>query len=276
MNEDPQRPLKWQWLRVLGTVVVCLGILGASAAAIWVINHTEPTAQQIESTRRSAALVETITVERGTYSPRLVVLGSVQAAREIMLSPRVEGQVVEMSPQFVPGGTVRAGDPLLRIDPADFMNALSVRESELEQVQASLEIEEGRQTLAQKELALLEGTIDGANRALVLREPQIASMRAEVSAAEAAVERARLDFQRSSISAPFDAQILTRTVNVGSQVAPGDELARLVGVDQYWVMASVPVRGLHWIRFPDQEGQGSPVTLLNPDTWPPGTTRQAT
>lgn len=135
---------------------MCLSILGASAAAIVVINQTEPTAQQIESTRRSAAIVETITVQRGTYSPRLVVLGSVQAASEIMLSPRVEGQVVELSPKFVPGGTVRKGDLLLRIDPAEFLNAVSVRESELAQVQASLEIEEGRQTLAQKELALLE------------------------------------------------------------------------------------------------------------------------
>lgn len=276
MSEDPKRHPKWQWLRVVGTVVVCVCILGASATAIMVINRTEPTAQRLESTRRSAALVETITVQRGTYSPRLEVLGSVQAASEIMLSPRVEGQVVEMSPKFVPGGTVRAGDLLLRIDPDDFENSLSVRESELAQVQASLEIEEGRQTLAQKELALLEGTIDGANRALVLREPQIASMRAEISAAEAAVERARLDFQRTSISAPFDAQILSRTVNVGSQVASGDELARLVGVDEYWIIASVPVRGLYWVQFPEQDGQGSKVTLHNPDTWPPGTTRQAT
>lgn len=101
-------------------------------------------------------------------------------------------------------------------------------------------------------------------------------MRAEVSAAEAAVERARLDLQRTSISAPFDAQILSRTVNVGSQVSPGDELARLVGVDEYWVMASVPVRALYWVQFPEQDGQGSKVTLHNPDTWPPGVTREAT
>ena len=275
MNEAPQQRPRRFWLRAVSTTVICLGILGASAAAIVVINRTEPTAQQVEATRKSAALVETLTAERGTYSPHLVVLGTVQAAREVVLSPRVSGQIVDLAPQFVPGAVVREGDLLVRIDPADFLNALSESQSELQQAKATLEIEQGRQTLAKKELALLEGTIDNTNRSLVLREPQIESVRAQVSAAEASVERAKLDLERTSVTAPFDAQILSRSVNVGSQVAPGDELAQLVGIDEYWVMASVPIRSLHWLQFPQWDGQGSAVTLRNPDSWPPGAERHA-
>jgi len=100
------------------------------------------------------------------------------------------------------------------------------------------------------------------------------SIRAEVSAAEAAVQRAKLELQRTSVHAPFDAQILRRSVNVGSQVAPGQELARLVGIEEYWIMASVPVRSLNWIEFPETDGQGSAVTLQNPGTWPAGTRRR--
>jgi RND family efflux transporter MFP subunit len=240
-----------------------------------VINQTEPTAEQINATRKSAALVETVTVERGTFAPRLVVLGTVQPAQDILLSPRVSGQVIELSPKFTPGGMVRKGDMLLRIDPADFENALSIRESELLQAEASLEIEEGRQSLARKELALLGGTIDEANRALVLRVPQFDSIQAEVSAAKAAVERARLDLERSRIVAPFDAQILSRSANVGSQVAPGDELAQLVGIDEYWILAAVPVRSLRWVQFPGSDGPGSAVTLRDPDAWGPETSRAA-
>ena len=139
------------------------------------INRTQPTAQQIEATRKSAALVETITVQRGTYNPRLVVLGSVEPAQEIVLSPRVSGQVLELSPEFVPGGMVQKGDLLLRIDPADFDSVLSERQSQLQQAEASLEIERGRQSLAKKELELLADTIQETNRSLVLREPQIKS-----------------------------------------------------------------------------------------------------
>ncbi len=269
-----QRPI-WRWLRIVTNLVLCLGILAGSAAAVVIINRTEPTAERLEATRKSAALVETVTVTRGSYSPTLEVLGTVQPAQDIVLSPRVTGPVVEMSPKFAPGELVRRGELLLRIDPSDFENALFIRESELEQAEASLEIEQGRQSLAKKELALLQGTIDDTNRALVLREPQIASIRAEVNAAKAAVERAKLDLERTEVFAPFDAQILDRSVNVGSQVSPGEELAQLVGVDEYWILASVPVRSLQWIQFPSEDGGGSPVTLRNPGSWPPGTRRDA-
>lgn len=160
MNDRRKSGPIWRALAIAGNLIVCLAILGTSAAAIIWINRTEPTAEQVTATRQSSALVETVIARRGTYSPRLVVLGTVQPAQEIVLSPRVSGQVIEMSPKLVPGGMVSKGDLLLRIDPADFENALSISESELAQTEASLQIEQGRQSMAKKELELLEGTID--------------------------------------------------------------------------------------------------------------------
>ena len=88
------------------------------------------------------------------------------------------------------------------------------------------------------------------------------------------MERAELDLQRTEVVAPFDAQVLSRAINVGSQVSTGDELARLVGVDEYWVMAAVPVRSLQWIEFPSTDSElGSNVRLRDPDSWPPGSQR---
>jgi RND family efflux transporter MFP subunit len=272
---DARPAIRRSGLRVLASAVVCVAILAASAAAIVVINRTEPTAQQVSATRKSAALVETVTVERGTYAPRLAGLGVVTPVEDIVVSPRVGGQVIELSPQFVPGGMVRKGEMLLRIDPADFENALSIRESELQQVKASLEIEEGRQSLARKELDLLGETIDETNRALVLREPQLTSIQAEVAASEAALQRARLDLDRTRVVAPFDAQILSRSVNVGSQVAPGDDLGRLVGIDEYWIETAVPVRNLRWLQFPTADEEGSQVIVRDSDAWGPDAYRQA-
>lgn len=296
MNDANEPRPKWRWLRILATTICCIAILAGTAAAVVVINQTEPTAQQINATRKSAALVQTVGVVRGSYSPRIVVLGTVQAAQDIVLSPRVSGQVVELSRRFVPGGMVRKGELLLRIDPADFQNAVSIRESELQQREASKEIEQARQRLAEKELKMLEGTIDETNRALVMREPQIASIEAEVAAAVAEVERAKLDLERSSIFAPFDAQIQSRSMNVGSQVRIGDELGRLIGLEEYWIMAAVPVRSLQWIEFPDEtqtetltagtetDGtkskieprlKGSKVLLRHEDAWGPDVERVA-
>lgn len=272
-NASQQRPRRL-WLSVIINAFLCLAIFAVAAAAIVVINRTEPTAQQVDTRRKSAALVETVTARRDTYSPRLVVLGTIQPAQDIVLSPRVRGQVLEISSQFVPGGRVSQGELLLQIDPADFENAVSIRKSELEQAEASYEIEEGRQRLAKQEVELLGNSIDEVNRALVLRKPQFASIKSQVSAAEAAVERAELDLQRTRVVAPYDALVLRRSVNVGSQVATGDDLGQLVGIDEYWVMAAVPVRNLKWIQFPDSAQDGSEVSLHNPDAWGPAVERR--
>ncbi|MEM7314501.1 MAG: HlyD family efflux transporter periplasmic adaptor subunit, partial [Planctomycetota bacterium] len=272
---DPQSDSPNGSSNMLFNTVVSLGILGLAALAVYIINRTEPTAQQINATRKSAALVETITVQRGEFSPQLVVLGTVQPAQDIVLSPRVRGQVVEVADSFAPGGMVKQGELLLRIDPADFENQVSIRKSELLQAEADLEIEEGRQSLAKKELALLGESIDETNRALVLREPQFVSIKARVAAARAAVERAELDLERTVITSPFDAQVLTRAANVGSQVALGESLGRLVGIDEYWVIAAVPVRSLRWVQFSESAGQGSEVMLRNTDAWGPDAMRTA-
>ena len=278
MNESTSRRVGAgvPWLRVVVNGIICVAILAAAWFAIKWINNTEPVAEKVNRTRKSSALVDTIVVNYDTYSPGLSVLGTVRPAQQITLRPRVNGQVVELSPKFVPGGMIKKGDLLLKIDPADFENAVSISESELEQACARMEIEEARQRLAKKELELLQGSIDGANRGLVMREPQIASIKAEVSAAEASVERAKLNLERTSIYAPFDAQVLNRTVNVGSQIGGGSDLGQLVGLEEYWVMASVPIRSLRWVEFPDEEDDagGSKVTLRNIDAWGQDVTRE--
>ncbi|MEZ6088387.1 MAG: hypothetical protein R3C05_10250 [Pirellulaceae bacterium] len=87
MNEARPPRTWWRWVSFIATMLVCLLILGASAAAIVVINRTEPTASKIKTTRKSAALVQTMIVERGTHRPELVVLGTVQPARDIVWEP---------------------------------------------------------------------------------------------------------------------------------------------------------------------------------------------
>ena len=54
-----EQPTQRRWLSVFVNTIVCVAILAGSAAAIVAINRTEPTAQQINSKRTSAALVET-------------------------------------------------------------------------------------------------------------------------------------------------------------------------------------------------------------------------
>lgn len=164
---------------------------------------------------------------------------------------------------------------LLRIDHADYQNALQLRESELLQAEADLNIEMGRQNVAQKDLELLEEELAGEDKSLVLREPQLNAAKSRVKAAQAAVEQARLNLQRTTIRAPFDAHILSRNANAGSQVSPGQNLGRLVGMDVYWVEATLPPSKLRWLSFPGSENEkGSPVKITNRTAWEKGEFRE--
>lgn len=257
------------------TILICAVLILVGAATLLLIFNTEPVPQRESAVRETAMLVEVSTVESGSYRPLIQATGVVKAAREIFLRPRVGGEVVELSDAFVPGGFVDQGDLLLRIDEADFRIALNQRESELQQAIALLEIELGRQDIAERDYRQLGKTLEDDNRALVLREPQLRSAEAGVQSARAVLEQARLDLARARVTAPFDAQILSRDVNLGSQVASGETLARLVGVDQYWVETTVPLDRLRWLAFPqDGEAVGSAVTLRHRTAWPEHQSRE--
>lgn len=258
------------------TLLISLGVLVAGAALILLIFNTEPEAQRSGATKETAMLVNTVQVERSNFTPTINAMGTVVPSQDVMLSPRVGGQIIELSENFTPGGYIEEGEMLLQIDPADYQNALQQRKSELQQAQTNLEIEMGRQNVARQDYELLDDSLTNENRSLVLREPQLNAARSNVQSAEAAVEQAQLNLERTTIRAPFDAYILSRNVNLGSQVSPGDELARLVGRDTYWIETTVPLRHLRYIDIPQNGDEGSPVTIRNRSVWEEGESRQGT
>jgi RND family efflux transporter MFP subunit len=258
----------------LKTLLICLAIFAAGAVVTVLIFFTEPTAQRTGASKETAMLVEVTTVAPDTVRPTIEAMGTVRPSQEIMLRPQVGGKIMDRADAFTPGGFVDAGTKLLQIDPSDYRNTLQEEQSDLQQAQADLTLEQGQQNVAQQDYRQLQDTISGANRALVLRKPQLESARSQVQSAEAAVEQAQLNLRRTSITSPFDAHILERTVNVGSQVAPGDPLGRLVGLDTYWVEATVPVSKLRWLRMPRNGEEGARVRVRNRTAWPEGEYRE--
>lgn len=271
VNERAARPEQGK-AGPLKTTLVSLLILLTGIALIWLIFKTEPTATRKNPARETAMLVDVQPVQPGNFSPVIEVMGQVRPAQEIMLRSRVGGEVIEQSDSFTPGHRVSKGDLLLKIDPADYRTALQQREAELQQAQADLALEQGRQAVAQQEFELLGEDIEIGDQALVLRKPQLEQARAQVAAARAAVRKAQLDLERTSVKAPFDAQILSRDVAPGSQVNTGETLGQLVGIRQYWVEATVPLNKLPWLDF--TEDGGAPVTLRHDTAWQEGQSRE--
>lgn len=252
------------------TLLICVLILLSGGVIVYLIFSSEPTADSTSAAQETAMLVDVIEAQRGTYRPAFQSMGTVRPAQDITLSPRVSGQVIQLSSNFTPGSYVEEGDTLLQIDPSDYENTLQQRQSEEQQAVADLEIEMGRQNVARQDYELLEDTLTGENKSLVLREPQLNAARSAVQSARAAVKQAELDLQRTTIEAPFDAHIISRNTNVGSQVGPGDEVGRLVGLEEYWVEATMPQSQLRWLNFTENgNSEGSEVQIHNRTAWQP-------
>lgn len=274
MNNETQAVRDDDRSGLLKTIVVCSVLVLAGAAVLLVVFNTEPTARRDGAVRQSASLVDITRGESGSFRPTIEAMGTVRPSREISLGARVEGEVAELGEGFVPGGFVDRGELLVRLDDADYQVDLQQSRSALEQAESQLEIERGEQQAARSDLESFDRQLPPERRALVLREPQLKAARAQVASARADVTQAQVNLDRTTIEAPFDAHVLTREVNLGSQVSPGAALGRLVGLDTYWVEATVPVRELQWLNVPDGDQPGSSVTVRNRNAWPSGATRR--
>ncbi len=252
------------------TAFISLAILVAGAVLVWFVFLSEPTATRGPDTAlETAMLVDITTAERQDYRPTITAMGRVRAARELTLRPRVSGQIIDRASEFTPGGMVDEGEMLVKIDPADYEATLQQRRSELSQARSDLDIEQGQQNVAEQEFELLGEELSGSNKALVLRQPQLEQARASVESAEAALKQAQLELDRTSVTAPFNARVLSREISVGTQVSTGEEMGRLVGVEKYWVEATIPQSHLRWLRFDERSGEtGAPATIRNNTAWP--------
>lgn len=228
---------------------------------------TRPKAQR-RPPEREARLVAVQTAQTTEARATIPAMGTVSPARRITLSPEVTGVITRIDPAVVPGGLVKAGQVLYEIDSRDYEAIVKQRESEVAAAQLQLKLESGSQAVAQQEYELLEEMIREEEKELVLRQPQLESARQALAAAQASLDKARLDVERCSIRAPFNAVINAKHADLGARVSPTSSLAELTGTDEFWVDVLVPVNQLGWIQVPTHNGQArSPVRIYSPAAW---------
>jgi len=258
-SDNMKRPPRWM---TVGLPIVLLAF-GAAMAVLFL--STRPSAGRGAKSVAAPLLVQTVDVAPQTQAMIVEVMGTVVASREIDLNARVSGQVASLAPGFVPGGLLKAGETALTLDDADYALAARQAENALATAQADLDLEMGQQRVAQAQLQMLskdDPEAGGEEAGLALRQPQLAQARAAVDDAAADLEQARLNLARTRVAAPFNALVTARSVAEGSEVTTSLSLGTLVGVDEYWVEAAVPVDQLRHIAFNAKGGHGSPVEVI--------------
>ncbi|MCF8092554.1 MAG: efflux RND transporter periplasmic adaptor subunit [Desulfotignum sp.] len=233
------------------------------------------TAQYLYDTRPVASrgrpqipppLVETAIMEKQDHRIILTAMGAVMPSRSITLKSRVGGFVETISPQLIPGGVFKKAQVMLTLEKKDFELDVARKKAALDRLSASLRLEMGRQEVAREEMKILQKDAGSPilDADLALRGPQMAQIKADIAAARADLDQARLNLARTTIKAPFNCLITAVHVQTGSQISAQDALAELSGTDAFWVKAAVPVEHLKWIWTPSgPDDTGSPATITD-------------
>jgi len=247
--------------------LICLGIVGVGYLVMAGLKASAPEAKKRQP-RAMQVLVDIEPLIMANAGVRVEGMGLVVAAREVKLKAQVSGQVVEIAVNFLEGQHVAAGTVLAQIEADDYELQLAQAQSTLELREAELELEMGFQRVAGREWQLLGESSDilAESSSLALREPQLKQAQAMQRSAQSAVDRARLDLSRTEIAVPFNAQVLEKSVEVGSLAGIGGDVAHVVSTDSFYVRVSIPVNRVPVLEIPGGEalvsisGAESPMT----------------
>jgi RND family efflux transporter MFP subunit len=241
-----------------------LGLIGLSVVVVAVLiaiaqsKHPErkdPAAQ--------AVLVEAIPAELSTLNFVVHSQGAVEPRTETTLVAEVSGQIVSVSPNFIAGGFFREGEVLLQIDPSDYETALLRAQAALASRRAQYADQKARSEQALKDWQNLGR--QGEPSDLVLRKPQLAEAQAGVQAAEAELQEAERDLQRTRIRVPYDGLVREKRVDVGQFVSPGTPLGVTFAIDIAEIRLPLSGNDLDYLNLPSatrlDNAQRVPVTL---------------
>ena len=222
-----------------------IAILAIGALGFVLLMILRPRPPQQEPPRRIPLVA---TVKADVRSGHLVVHGNgtVRPRSQVALAPQVAGTVEWVSPALVSGGRFEAGDVLLRVEAADYQNAVAIAEAEVaERRVAVLQAEEERELALEEYDRLraregIEVAPDSSEMgSLIFREPQLEAARANLRRATARLDDARLSLERTRVRAPFEGVVRTETVDVGQFVARGQAIAEIWATDEVEIVVSL-------------------------------------
>lgn len=183
--------------------------------------------------------VEVLQLSAQDYQVRVANRGTVSPVTSSSLIPEVAGKIIAVAENFRTGGFFQAGDQLLQIDPRDYENAVTIARAELVERKQSLTEEQARSLQARTDWEKLQ--LAGEPDPLVLRVPQLETVRAQLAAAEARLRQAELELERTRIIAPYAGRVLTKKVDFGQYVSAGTPLAEIYASDS--VEVRLPITG---------------------------------
>ncbi len=194
---------------------------------------------------------------------RVRATGTVVPVERVALKARVAGEALKLHPKFEPGDIIKKGEVIVMIDQADYLLTEKLAQSQLVQAEYEYKLELGYQQVARHEWEMMDnnGTASELEKELTLRKPHLEKAAAGVAAARTNLEQVRLNLERTSVTLPFDALVLSRNLSVGSQITAASELGVFVDASRFRVEVTVPFDQLDWIQMPSAGRPGTTVEI---------------
>ena len=203
-------------LRRRNAIAAAVGTVVLAAAAYGVSGLRHSAASEKPAGSAPPAIPVTVAaVERREVTPYDEFSGRLEAVDRVEVRPRVAGAI--QSAHFTEGSLVRAGDLLLTIDPAPFAAEADRAQAQLAAAQARLD----NATTERERAKRLWDEHAIAQRELDERVNARRSAEADVRAAEAALQIARLNLGYTQVRAPVSGRVGKLEVTVGNLVAAG-------------------------------------------------------
>ena len=213
--------------------------------------------------------------------------GTTRSMNDANVVAEVSGRVIERPVSIEPGKEIDAGTVLLRLDTADYTNALNAANQAASAIEAQLDgltVESERVgtqiELAQDEIDAAQRDLDRTQRAIdagagsigevdartaalrrVQREVEIlrerlelipskrAQLLAQLAAQRASAATAQENLDRSVIRSPIAGVIQSVEARRGDWVALGTPVARVVDVSRLEIPLQLPVSATNWITL---------------------------
>ncbi|OOG59633.1 efflux RND transporter periplasmic adaptor subunit [Rhodanobacter sp. C03] len=237
-------------------VVVMLAVIGIGAH--YLLGSAGKSAAKDHATTAQTVPVKIARAQRGNLDLSLKVIGSAEAYSTVNVQSRVDGQLLSLS--FKPGGRVRQGETIIRIDP-------SLLQSQLDQALGNLAKDQAQLVNAQSLLKrytplLAKGYV--AQSDVDTYKANEGLYAASVKADNAAVELARTQLSYAQIHAPVDSIAGAPLVYPGAQVsANSTNLVVLNQVRPIYITFSIPQSALAGLKASYARG-ALPVTAKIP------------
>lgn len=216
----------WIW-RGLIFILPVLVIVGA-IIGVGVMGQFKAEPEETEDVIKAIPVLTALAVQQDV-SLAVSSQGNVEPRTEIGIVPQVAGRISYMSPQFIEGGQFKTGDLLVRVDPREYELRVTQAMAEVAQAQTVISREESEASIALRDWQDLGRT--DAPTDLTLRKPQLAEAQANLAAATARLDEAKLQLDRTTLRAPFNGRVTSRAVDAGEFVAAGVRLGEVYADD---------------------------------------------